>query len=41
MVVAGKYTVDMGNGMQRALKVVDYLITRERSERASGKVTAQ
>lgn len=41
MVVASKYTVDMSNGMQRALEVVDYLINQERSERASGQVTTQ
>lgn len=41
MIVAGKYTVDMGNGMQRALEVVDYLIGQERTERAGGVATAQ
>ena len=41
MIVAGKYTVDMGNGMQRALEVVDYLIGQERTERAGGEATAQ
>jgi thiol:disulfide interchange protein DsbA len=34
MVVAGKYSVEMNNGMQRALEVVDYLVARERNERA-------
>ena len=41
MIVAGKYTVDMGNGMQRALEVVDYLIGQERTERGGGVATAQ
>ena len=41
MIVAGKYTVDMGNGMQRALEVVDYLIGQERTARAGGVATAQ
>ena len=41
MIVADKYTVDMGNGMQRALEVVDYLIGQERTERAGGVATAQ
>ena len=41
MIVAGKYTVDMGNGMQRALEVVDYLIGQERLERAGGVATSQ
>ena len=41
MIVAGKYAVDMGNGMQRALEVVDYLIGQERTERAGGVATAQ
>ena len=41
MIVAGKYTVDMRNGMQRALEVVDYLIGQERTERAGGVATAQ
>ncbi len=40
MVVAGKYTVDMGNGMQRALEVVNYLINKERDERAAEVATA-
>ena len=41
MIVAGKYAVDMGNGMQRALEVVDYLIGQERTERGGGVATAQ
>ena len=41
MIVAGKYTVDMGNGMQRALEVVDYLIGQERLERAGGVATSE
>ena len=40
MVVAGKYTVDMGNGMQRALEVVDYLITQERAKRTGDSAVA-
>lgn len=41
MIVAGKYAVDMGNGMQRAFEVVDYLIGQERTERGGGVATAQ
>jgi len=41
MVVAGKYKVDMANGMQRALEVVDYLINQERTERTGGIATSQ
>ena len=41
MIVAGKYTVDMNNGMQRALEVVDYLINQERTERTGGIATSQ
>ena len=41
MIVAGKYTVDMNDGMQRALEVVDYLINQERTERTGGIATSQ